>query len=355
MVRLGVLCVTAAALFSTGSCFDNHRKAPGPGQEKAPKGTPNIHCESTKGPFTIEMHPEWAPIGAARFLAAMKAGVYDGTVIYRVVRNEAVQFGYPKDPVLRKEWQSKPELKDDQQIFRNPNFHRGMISFAGHGKNSRGLDLFITFMTGNANGHPQAPWETPFGIIDEQGLKAVTSFTSEYGDFGSFGGHAPELGNGYEALKKSHPNIDYLGKCELVYPDGDHEVRQVAHKQAVVEQPNRVNRGNSVKQSELAREQEKESVRQREHGRGVKHDPSDDDRQREHGRGVKHDPSDDDDHVPSRHEPSASQRTSGISFKLGNVLVVIPKWLIVLFVAAVIVVKFVLPKRISRKITRLDF
>lgn len=29
--------------------------------------------------------------------------------------------------------------------------------------------------------------------------------------------NAPELGLGYEAMKKSHPNIDYLGKCRLVY------------------------------------------------------------------------------------------------------------------------------------------
>jgi hypothetical protein len=29
--------------------------------------------------------------------------------------------------------------------------------------------------------------------------------------------NAPELGLGYEAMKKSHPNIDYLGTCKLVY------------------------------------------------------------------------------------------------------------------------------------------
>lgn len=41
---------------------------------------------------------------------------------------------------------------------------------------------------GNANGTPRAPWETPFGIIDEEGLRAVTAFNPEYGDFKSFGG-----------------------------------------------------------------------------------------------------------------------------------------------------------------------
>jgi cyclophilin family peptidyl-prolyl cis-trans isomerase len=163
------------------------------------------------------MHPEWSPLGAERFIALIKDGVFDGTVIYRVVKDQAVQFGYPKDPRLREKWQKSPNLRDDPQIFANPNFRRGMISFAGGGPNTRGIDVFITFMTGNANGNPGAPWETPFGIIDEEGMRAVTSFTWEYGDFEGFGGHAPEMGKGYDSLKLSHPNIDYLGKCELVY------------------------------------------------------------------------------------------------------------------------------------------
>eukprot|EP00041_Stephanoeca_diplocostata_P004926 m.53569 g.53569 ORF g.53569 m.53569 type:complete len:350 (-) comp15451_c0_seq2:847-1896(-) len=196
-----------------------HRPAPEAGQEQAPPGTPNVHCESTKGSFTIEMHPEWSPLGAERFTQIVADGGYDGTVIYRVVKDQAVQFGYLKDEALRKKWQQKKDLQDEPQVFRDPNFHRGMISFAGGGKNTRGTDVFITFMTGNANGNPRAPWETPFGIIDEEGMKAITSFTSEYGDFESFGGHAPQLGHGYASLKKTHPNIDYLGKCTLVYPE----------------------------------------------------------------------------------------------------------------------------------------
>lgn len=194
------------------------RKAPGPGEEQAPLGTPNVHCTSTKGDFTIEMHPEWAPIGAERFLSIVADGGLDGTVIYRVVRDQAVQFGFIKDLAVREKYRHMPNLKDDPQVFQNPNFHRGMISFAGAGPNTRGTDVFITFMTGNANGTPRAPWETPVGIINEEGMRAVTSFNPEYGDFESFGGHAPQLGLGYDAFKKTHPNLDYLGKCTLVHP-----------------------------------------------------------------------------------------------------------------------------------------
>lgn len=75
----------------------------------------------------IEMHPEWAPIGAKRFMEAIAAGVYDDTVIYRVVKDQAVQFGFPKDPVLNAKWRGLPPLKDDPQPFHNPNFHRGYV------------------------------------------------------------------------------------------------------------------------------------------------------------------------------------------------------------------------------------
>eukprot|EP00935_MAST-01C_sp_MAST-1C-sp1_P001121 g1121.t1 len=185
-----------------------HRPAPAAGQETAPQGTPNVVCGSTKGPFMIEMHPEWAPLGAKQFLDAVKDGVYDGTVIYRV------------DPVVRAKWQKKKGIPDDPQIFRKPNWHRGMISFAGAGPNTRGADVFIAFNTWDANGTPGAPWETPFGIINEAGLKAVGKFGGS-GDLAMVtkgrGLTAPDLGKGYESLKKTHPDIDYLGKCELVY------------------------------------------------------------------------------------------------------------------------------------------
>jgi len=191
------------------------RPAPAAGEEKLSDGF-NVFCTSTKGEFTIEIHPGWAPVGAARFLKLVAEGAFDGTVIYRVVRRgsepEAVEFGYLKDPELRVKWQAAHALIDDPQIFADPNFHRGMISFAGGGPDTRSTDVFITFMTWNDNGTPRAPWETPFGIIDEAGLKVI-------GQFGGTGdlGNMPDMSLGYEALKTSNPDIDYLRQCNLVH------------------------------------------------------------------------------------------------------------------------------------------
>merc|ERR1719242_2651446 len=91
--------------FSEVSEFEIGRKAPAHGEELS---NIDVVCTSTKGTFTIEMHPEWAPIGAERFLDLIRDGAFDGTVIYRVVRRgdepEAVQFGFIKDEEQRRKW-----------------------------------------------------------------------------------------------------------------------------------------------------------------------------------------------------------------------------------------------------------
>ena len=55
----------------------------------------DITGESSKGPFTIEMHPEWAPLGAKRFAALVEDSALDGTVIYRVVKDEVSNSTFP--------------------------------------------------------------------------------------------------------------------------------------------------------------------------------------------------------------------------------------------------------------------
>ena len=113
-------------------------------------------------------------------------------------------------------------LKDDPQdgphVPKNPNFRRGYISFAGGGRNSRSTDVFITFLTGNQNGQPGAPWEVPFGEVTE-GIEHVMAFTDKYGDLPVFGGHCPDYGRlweeGYDFLAAEYPEIDYLGTCTL--------------------------------------------------------------------------------------------------------------------------------------------
>jgi len=181
-----------------------------------------VDCATTKGPFTIALHPEWAPIGVKRFVDMVEDGVLDGTAVYRTVKDQAIQFGIPATKEKREKWGVMPTLQDDPQdgphVPKNPNFRRGFISFAGSGPNTRKLDLFITFLTGNDNGDPRAPWEVPLGEV-ESGIDNVMSFTTEYGDMPMFGGNGPDLGRmwneGYDFLNTDYPHMEYFNKCTV--------------------------------------------------------------------------------------------------------------------------------------------
>jgi cyclophilin family peptidyl-prolyl cis-trans isomerase len=172
------------------------------------------------------VHPEWAPLGAARFLDLVRARALDGTVLYRVVKNFLVQFGVPATAEGRAFVQGLPVLKDDapQRPPPQPRFRRGMVSFAGGGKDSRRADMFIAFSDSESLG--RMPWETPFGIVDADGMQVVASWESKYGDLKDFHGRAPDFGKlwrGYDFLASEYPDIDYLTTCTLVSDDGKAE------------------------------------------------------------------------------------------------------------------------------------
>ena len=57
--------------------------------------------------FTVRVHPEWAPIGAARFEEMVDKKVLEDARFFRVVEDFIVQFGIPGDPKEAKAWSKK--------------------------------------------------------------------------------------------------------------------------------------------------------------------------------------------------------------------------------------------------------
>src|SRR5690349_915517 len=52
------------------------------------------------GHFVIEVHRDWAPLGADRFYNLVKNGFYDGVRFTRVVPDFMVQFGINGNPAV---------------------------------------------------------------------------------------------------------------------------------------------------------------------------------------------------------------------------------------------------------------
>merc|ERR1719387_1684718 len=79
--------------------------------------------------FTVLIHPDWAPRGAAHFKKLVQDGWYNDAGVFRVVPGFVAQFGLPAKP--------QPEIEsimDDPVVHGN---QRGSLVFATAGPNTR--------------------------------------------------------------------------------------------------------------------------------------------------------------------------------------------------------------------------
>lgn len=182
--------------------------APTPAPTEAPKpAAPSykVAFDTTKGSFIVEVHPEWAPIGAARFRELVEDKFFDGAGFFRVVPNFIVQFGLAADPAKTKKWDNR--ISDDPVIRTNK---RGTITFATAGPNTRTSQLFINF---KSNQILDDQGFAPFGEVIGAGMEVVDKITAQYGERPDQGAITAQ-GNAY--LKTNFPNLDFIKKATIV-------------------------------------------------------------------------------------------------------------------------------------------
>ena len=96
---------------------------------------------TTRGDFVVEVHRDWAPLGADRFYNLVKNGFFTNAAFFRVVPGFIVQFGLNANPAVNKVWMNA-NIKDDPVMGSNK---RGTLVFATAGPNTRTTQLFINF------------------------------------------------------------------------------------------------------------------------------------------------------------------------------------------------------------------
>lgn len=170
-----------------------------------------VKFATTKGDFVVEVHRDWAPIGADRFYNLVKLGFFSDAAFFRVIKGFMVQFGIPADPAVARQWESAT-IKDDPVKQSNT---RGMITFATAGPDMRTTQVFINY----ANNHNlDSMGFAPFGKV-VQGMKVVDAIDGRYGEgFPEGKGPAQDQiqreGNAY--LKAKFPKLDYVKSATLV-------------------------------------------------------------------------------------------------------------------------------------------
>jgi peptidyl-prolyl cis-trans isomerase A (cyclophilin A) len=171
-------------------------------KQAAPPGSPPVYrvrFDTSKGPFVVEVHRDWAPRGADRFYELVKAGFYNDARFFRVVPNFVVQFGLAADPAMTKQWDKS--LDDDPVGHTNS---RGTITFATAGKNSRTSQVFINLYS---NQRLDDKGFAAFGQVVEGMDTVVDKLNSKYGEQPDQDAITRD-GNRY--LKSNFPRLDYI-------------------------------------------------------------------------------------------------------------------------------------------------
>jgi cyclophilin family peptidyl-prolyl cis-trans isomerase len=174
--------------------------------------TVRVRFETTQGDFWVEVHRDWAPRGAERFLELVRTGFYDGCRFFRVVPEWVVQWGINGDPAVNARW-SDERLEDDPVM--QPN-RRGTIAFAASDEpNTRTTQVFINYADHSSELDPRG--FAPIGEVVE-GMDVVDALNSEYGEKPT-DKQDDIMKKGNVWLDEQYPNLDWIRTARIVEGD----------------------------------------------------------------------------------------------------------------------------------------
>jgi peptidyl-prolyl cis-trans isomerase A (cyclophilin A) len=163
--------------------------------------------ETSQGPFVIEVHREWAPIGADRFYTLVKRGFYNDVRFFRVLSGFMAQFGLNGDPKVQAEYASA-NLIDEPAKQSNL---RSFVTFAKESSpNTRYTMVFINYKD---NSYLDADGFAPFGQV-VAGMEIVDKLFGGYGRQ-----NVPDQrrikseGNAY--LSAEYPKLDFIKSARI--------------------------------------------------------------------------------------------------------------------------------------------
>ncbi len=147
-------------------------KPVGDGRPEEAPAVFKVKMDTTKGEVLVEVHKDWAPLGAQRFYELVRRGFFTDIRIFRMVPGFVAQFGISGNPNVAGVWLDR-NIQDDPVKETNS---KGTITFAMGGPNTRTTQIFINLAD---NGKLDSMGFAPFAKIT-QGMQAVESWNSKY-------------------------------------------------------------------------------------------------------------------------------------------------------------------------------
>ena len=205
MIR--VLTALALAAFAAPSiaAAQPSLKNPTSLTDKAP-ATYRVKLDTSAGPVVIEVHRDWAPLGADRFYNLVKYGFYDNVRFFRVIPGFMAQGGMSGDPAIQKLW-GRNNINDDPVKQSNK---RGYVTFAKTAApNSRSTQIFINYAD---NSSLDSQGFAPFGQV-VSGMETVDKFESYGRNNVPDQGMITAEGNAY--LQRDYPKLTVIKKATI--------------------------------------------------------------------------------------------------------------------------------------------
>ena len=176
----------------------------------------DVRLETTKGPIVIEVHREWAPLGAARFHELVRDHYYDDSRVFRVVAGRWAQFGIHGDPRVAARWRHRT-IKDDPPRVSNA---RGTVAFAFAVPDGRTTQVFISLADNTAL---DAQGFAPLGRVTS-GMEVADALESAYGETAGGGIRAgqqdPVFTGGNAYLDREFPRLDRILRAVITRSAG---------------------------------------------------------------------------------------------------------------------------------------
>jgi homoserine O-acetyltransferase len=164
-----------------------------------------VKLETTAGAILLEVHRNWAPIGADRFYELVRAGFYDDSRFFRVTTRFA-QFGIAGVPAIAAVWRERT-IPDDPVKQSNT---RGRFAFAMTGPDARTTQIYICKVDMSAQ---DKDGFAPLGEVIE-GMDVVDRLYAGYGESAGGGMRGGKQGRifaeGNAHLDRDFPKLDKL-------------------------------------------------------------------------------------------------------------------------------------------------
>ncbi|OQR98402.1 cyclophilin type peptidyl-prolyl cis-trans isomerase [Thraustotheca clavata] len=170
----------------------------------------SVLFKTQAGDFTVEVHEDWAPIGAARFKQLIEDKFFDNSAFFRYVPNFVVQWGIAAEPSVNNKYGN---ITDDPINPKVSNIAGTMAYAMDEDPNTRTTQVYVNFAN-NSRLDPKG--FTPFAMVTS-GLDVLQN--KVYSGYGQDPDQDKIYAEGEAYLKREFPLLTHITSATFVHPN----------------------------------------------------------------------------------------------------------------------------------------